>query len=278
MLVALVGLEGSWQFVHEVRAEEIEVLMQGILCVYIDQFVLLNDEEILGNEDLSDELPPICGEVVERNDDFGVLVEGGRIVDFQVFELYCLILDIFLATASTDARFVDLVFFPIRGVTPLRKEHLHNKFSIFSAVGLLKGTYFTGIDTDDDRRQYVFFKGEEDFIGEIDIEGSFEFGSDDVGVGAAVMSIEDFAVTIEVVRVDLGVHDCVFELRLFKIVNIVIFGLEVVAVETGMRMLLVGKLNGLLRFLPAETLLVFNFHFHFNIIICGDSALNTAFL
>lgn len=163
-------------------------------------------------------------------------------------------------------------------MTPLREEHLHNKFSVLAAVGLLEGSDFTGVDGDDDMRQYVFFEGEEDVIGEIDIQRSLEFGSDDVGVWAAVVSVEDFAVSVEVVGVDLGVHDCILELRLFKIVNIVIFGLEVVAVETGVRVLLVGELDGLLRFLPAETLLAFNFHFHFNIIICGGSALNTAIL
>lgn len=82
MLVALVGLEGSGQLVHEVRAEEIEVLMQGLLRVNIDQLILLNDEEILGNEHLSNQFPPIRREVVQRDDDLGVLVEGGRIVDF----------------------------------------------------------------------------------------------------------------------------------------------------------------------------------------------------
>ena len=99
-----------------------------------------------------------------------------------------------------------------------------------------------------------------------------------MGVRTAVVAVEDFAVALEVVRVDLGVHDCVLELRLFKIVNIVIFGLEVIAVEAGVRVLLVGELDGLLRLLPAETLPAFNFHFHFNIIICGGSALNTAIL
>ncbi len=51
--------------------------------------------------------------------------------------------------------------------------------------------------------------------------------------------------------------------------NIVIFGVSLLAVDSGMGVLLEGELDGLLHLLPCKTFRVFNFHFHFNIIILG---------
>lgn len=100
-------------------------------------------------------------------------------------------------------------------------------------------------------------------------------------LGTSVVSIEDFLdaiLMVEMVDIDLRVHDCIFELRLFKIVNIVIFGLKIFAVESSMRMFLEDKFDSFFHLLPAKTFLAFNFHLHFNIIICGDCAFNTAIL
>lgn len=48
MFVILVNLESCWELIHKLRAEEVEILMQGFLSINVDQFVFLDDKKVLG--------------------------------------------------------------------------------------------------------------------------------------------------------------------------------------------------------------------------------------
>lgn len=50
MLIVLVDLEGSGEFIHKLRPEEVKVLVEGFLCIDVHEFVFLDDEEVLGDE------------------------------------------------------------------------------------------------------------------------------------------------------------------------------------------------------------------------------------
>lgn len=119
MLIILVDLESCGKFIHKLRAEEVEILMQGFLSIDVDEFVLLHDEKVLRYKQVSKDLLAVIGEVVESNDDLGVLVQRRGMVNLQVTEFDSLILSEALPRAPTDTRLVHLVLLPFTGVTLL---------------------------------------------------------------------------------------------------------------------------------------------------------------
>lgn len=76
MLIAFVDFDGSWQFVHKLTAKEIEVLSERLLVVYIQQLVLLHDEEVLRKLDFPKNLFARISEVVKRNHYLRVFVDS----------------------------------------------------------------------------------------------------------------------------------------------------------------------------------------------------------
>lgn len=119
MLIVLVNLESSGEFIHKLRTKEVEILMQGFLSINVDQFVLLDDEKVLRYKQLPKDLLSVIGEVVESDDDLGVLIEGRGMVDLQVTEFDSLILSEALSRTPTDTRLVHLVLLPVAGMALL---------------------------------------------------------------------------------------------------------------------------------------------------------------
>lgn len=77
--------------------------MESLLSIDVDELIFFDDEEVFGDEDLSEDLFPVAGEVVEGDDDFGVLIHGGGVVDLEVSELDGLAFDVSLTSAPADA-------------------------------------------------------------------------------------------------------------------------------------------------------------------------------